>query len=160
VLFSGPSHIAAQEAQTELAERWGVGVELWSATSYKRLREQALEIERWNRFHPGAEPRTPLVTSLLSDTPGPVIAVSDYIRAVPEQIARFVPARFSVLGTDGYGRSDDRDALRSFFETDTPNVVISVLTELAHEGTIGRQVLVDAIAHYGIDADQTPPWTR
>ncbi len=160
VLFSGPSHIAAREAQTELAERWGVGVDLWSATSYKRLREQALEIERWNRLHPAAEPRTPLVTSLLADAPGPVVAVSDFIRAVPEQIARFIPNRFTALGTDGYGRSDDRPALRSFFETDAPNVVITVLTELAHAGEIGREKLVEAIEHYGIDTDTSPPWTR
>ena len=160
VLFSGTAQAAAREAQTELAERWGVGVELWSATNYKRLREQALEIERWNRYHPGAEARTPLVTSLLAETPGPVVAVSDYVRAVPEQISRFVPARFIALGTDGYGRSDDREALRAFFETDMPNVVITVLTELAHDGTVGRQTLVDAINHYGINTDQTPPWTR
>jgi pyruvate dehydrogenase E1 component len=133
---------------------------LWSATNYKRLREQALEIERWNRFHPGAEARTPLVTSLLSDTPGPVVAVSDFMRAVPEQIARFVPTSFTALGTDGYGRSDDRDALRSFFETDAPNLVIAVLTELAQDGTVGRQTLVDAVEHYGIDVDLSPPWTR
>jgi pyruvate dehydrogenase E1 component len=160
VLFSGPAHLAASEARTELAERWGVGVELWSATSYKRLREQALEVERWNRFHPTEEPRVPLVTSLLAGTPGPVVAVTDYMRAVPEQVARFVPRRFSVLGTDGYGRSDDRPALRSFFETDGPNVVVAVLTELAAEGSIERQVLVDAIAHYDLAVDATPPWSR
>jgi pyruvate dehydrogenase E1 component len=160
VLFSGPSHLAAREAQAELAERWGVGIDLWSATSYKRLREQALEIERWNRLHPEAEPRTPLVTSLLADAPGPVVAVSDFIRSVPEQIARFVPARFNALGTDGYGRSDDRQSLRKFFETDAPNLVLAVLTELANEGSLDRQVLIDAVKHYQIDPDQSPPWTR
>ena len=160
VLFSGPAQGAAREAQAELAERWNVGVELWSATNYKRLREQALEVERWNRYHPGEEPRVPQVTELLSEGPGPVIAVSDYIRAVPEQIARFVPGAFTALGTDGYGRSDDRPALRKFFETDAPNVVIAVLTELAAAEMIDRQVLVDAVAHYGIDTELDPPWTR
>ncbi len=160
VLFSGPSHLVASAARDELAERWGVGVELWSATSYKRLREQALEVERWNRLRPGDEPRQPLVTELLSGASGPVVAVSDYVRAVPEQIARFVPGRFNVLGTDGYGRSDDRPALRSFFETDAPHVVVAVLSELAAEGSIDRQVLVDAIAHYDLDGGSTPPWTR
>lgn len=160
LLFSGTAHTAARQAQAELAERWGVGVDLWSATSYKRLREQALEIERWNRYHPEAEPRTPLVTTLLADAPGPVVAVSDFIRAVPEQIAGFVPGRFTALGTDGYGRSDDREALRRFFETDSRNVVIAVLTELAADGKISRDVLVDAVKHYEIDPDLAPPWTR
>ncbi|MEM7323909.1 MAG: pyruvate dehydrogenase (acetyl-transferring), homodimeric type [Actinomycetota bacterium] len=160
VLFSGPAHLAAQEARTELAERWGVGVELWSATSYKRLREEALATERWNRLHPDQEPMVPMVTQMLSDSTGPIVAVSDYIRAVPEQIARFVPTSFAALGTDGYGRSDDRTALRAFFETDAPNVVVMVLTQLAAEGAVDRQVLVDAVKHYGLDTGADAPWTR
>ncbi|MEL6982899.1 MAG: pyruvate dehydrogenase (acetyl-transferring), homodimeric type, partial [Actinomycetota bacterium] len=102
----------------------------------------------------------PLVTSLLAAAPGPTVAVSDYVRSVPEQIARFVPGSFNVLGTDGYGRSDDRPALRSFFETDAPNVVITVLKELADEGTIDRQVVIDAVAHYDLGPDTGAPWTR
>ena len=117
-------------------------------------------MERWNRLHPDQEPRVPQVTSILSDATGPVIAVSDYIRAVPEQIARFVPAPFIALGTDGYGRSDDREALRAFFETDAPNVVITVLTELAAEGAIDRNVLVDAVKHYSLNTELDAPWTR
>ncbi len=158
IVFSGPSHLAAREAQQELAERWQIGVDLWSATSYKRLREQAMEIERWNRLHPESEPRVPLVTSLLADCPGPVVAVSDYMRIVPEQIARFVPVRFTALGTDGYGRSDDRDTLRAFFETDAANVVVTVLHELAGDGEVDRSVLSEAIAHYGLDTDRPAPW--
>ncbi len=160
ILFSGPAQRAAREAQAELAERWRVGVDLWSATNYKRLREEALEVERWNRLHPTDEPRLPRVTSLLAEVPGPVIAVSDYVRAVPEQISAFVPSRFLALGTDGYGRSDDRPSLRSFFEVDTAHVVIAVLSELAIDGSVDRSVLADAVAHYGIDTDTTPPWTR
>ncbi|MDH3296118.1 MAG: pyruvate dehydrogenase (acetyl-transferring), homodimeric type, partial [Acidimicrobiia bacterium] len=159
ILFSGPSHKAAREAQRELAERWGVGVDLWSATNYKRLREQAMEIERWNRLHPEAAPRVPLVTSLLADCPGPVVAVSDYMRIVPEQIARYVPTRFTALGTDGYGRSDDRETLRSFFETDAPNIVLTVLYELSRDGDVDRRVLSEAIAHYGLEPDRPAPWT-
>ncbi len=158
ILFSGTSHIAARQAQTDLAERWGVGVDLWSATNYKRLREQAIEIERWNRLHPEAVPRVPLVTSLLSDAPGPIVAVSDFMRLVPEQISRFVPNRYMVLGTDGYGRSDDRDTLRSFFETDAANVALTVLTELAQEGAVDRSVLAEAIAHYGLNPDRPASW--
>ncbi len=160
VLFSGPSQGAARAAQAELAERWNVGVDLWSATSYKRLRENALEVERWNRLHPVEEPRAPIVTELLADTPGPVVAVSDYVRAVPDQIARFVPGRFMVLGTDGFGRSDDRQTLRTFFETDTDNVVLTVLSELAADGSFDRSKLAQAIDEYGVDAERSAPWTH
>ena len=158
ILFSGPSHGPAREAQQELASRWDVGTELWSATSYKALREQALEIERWNRLNPLAEPRVPLVTELLADSPGPVIAVSDYVRAVPEQISAFVPQKFIALGTDGYGRSDTREALRSFFETDMPNIVITVLHELARAGEIDPSIVAKALDHYGLNAADAPPW--
>ena len=160
ILFSGPSQGPARQAAQELAERWGVGAELWSATSYKRLREEGLEVERWNRLNPLAEPRVPLATRLLADAPGPIVAVTDYVRAVPEQIAGFVPKRFVALGTDGYGRSDTRDSLRSFFETDAPNIVVTVLHELSQVGRIDPSVVAEALAHYGIATDATPPWQR
>ncbi len=160
VLFSGIAQGPAREAQAELAERWGVGIELWSATNYKRLREEALETERWNRLHPADEPRTPEVTRLLADATGPIVAVSDFQRAVPEQIARFAPARFTALGTDGMGLSDTREALRSHFEIDMPNIVVTVLEQLAFEGVIDRSHLVDAIAHYGIETETPAPWTH
>ncbi len=160
ILFSGPSHGPARTAQAELAERWGVGVDLWSVTSFKRLREDGLEAERWNRLNPTETQRTPVVTELLDDTPGPIVAVSDYVRAVPELIASFVPKRYVVLGTDGYGRSDTREALRSFFETDAPNIIVTVLSELAAAGEIDRQQVADAVAHYGLATDTAPPWER
>src|SRR5690606_28094195 len=101
ILFSGPAQGAARAAQAELAERWDVGAELWSATSYKRLREEALTTERWNRLHPTEEQRTPLVTRLLGgdDAPSAVVAVTDYMKAVPDQIGRWVPKPFVPLGT-------------------------------------------------------------
>ncbi|MFT7601148.1 MAG: pyruvate dehydrogenase E1 component [Acidimicrobiales bacterium] len=160
VLFSGSAQGAARQAQQELAERWGIGVDLWSATNYKSLREDALEIERWNRLHPTAEPRTSLVTDLLGGQSTPVIAVSDFQRAVPEQIARFVNRPFTALGTDGMGRSDTREALRSFFEIDTPNIVSTVLQQLAAAGVIERQVVADALTHYGTAVDGDAPWTN
>ncbi len=160
LIFSGTAQGGVREAQRELAEQWGVGVDLWSATSYKKLREQALEVERWNRLHPTEEPQTPLVTELLGQGSGPVIAVSDFMRAVPESVARFVPRRFTALGTDGMGRSDTREALRSFFEIDTPSVVITVLEQLALEGSVERQLVADAIAHYGVPTDDDAPWNR
>jgi pyruvate dehydrogenase E1 component len=160
IVFSGPSQGPARQAAQELAELWGVGAELWSATSYKRLREEGLEVERWNRLNPTAEPRVPLVTRLLADAPGPIVAVTDYVRAVPDQIATLVPKRFVSLGTDGYGRSDTREALRSFFETDAPNIVVTVLYELAQVGLIEGATVAKAVEHYGLKADPTPPWQR
>ncbi len=161
VLFSGPSAGPALEAQRILAENWGVGVELWSATNYKRLREQALEVERRNRLEPGRNEQ-PLVTRLLENATGPIVAVSDWVRAVPEQIARFVPGRFSVLGTDGYGRSDTREALRQFFETDAPNIVVTVLGELAAQGQLDPNLVAEALAKFNLEdqGQQGAPWTR
>ena len=156
VLFSGPSHSAARWARDELASEYGVGLELWSATSYKRLREQALDAERWNRINPDS-PRPIEVTDKLNSTEGPIIAVSDYMTIVPEQIARWAPRSFTPLGTDGYGRSDTRDVLRSFFETDGPSVVVAVLASLADEGAIDRSVVDAAIDRYNIDRERTNP---
>jgi pyruvate dehydrogenase E1 component len=145
---------------TELAEHYDVGVELWSATSYKALREEALNAERWNRLHPGQAPRVPLVTRLLSDGSGPVVAVTDYMKMVPEQIARFVVDRpFRPLGTDGFGRSDTREALRRFFEVDAGHVVVAVLAALAEMGEVKAESVADAIHRYGIDTEALNPST-
>jgi len=160
ILFSGPSHLAAREAQSELAEQYSVGAELWSATSYKRLREEAMSAERWNRFHPAETPRIPMVTGLLADAPGVVVAVTDYMRLVPDQIARWVPRSFTSLGTDGYGRSDTREALRGFFETDAGNVVVATLSALAHDGRVDPGTVKDAVERYDIDPDAGDPWTK
>lgn len=160
ILFSGSAHTAARTAQQELAEHYGVGAELWSATSYKKLREEALGVERWNRLHPDQEPQTPLVTRLLAAAEGPVVAVTDYMKVVPDQIARWVPRRFTPLGTDGYGRSDTREALRRFFETDAGHVVVAVLSSLAADGQVEASMVVDAIGRYGIDAEAPDPRIR
>jgi pyruvate dehydrogenase E1 component len=158
ILFSGSSWGAAAEAQRELAEHYGIGAELWSATSYQRLRMEALEVERWNRLHPTDAPRTPWVTEQLGASAGPVVAVSDWMRAVPDQIARWVPRRFLPLGTDGFGRSDTREALRRFFETDAPSIVLAVLSELVADGALVPAALTDAIARYGIETERAAPW--
>jgi pyruvate dehydrogenase E1 component len=160
VLFSGSAHAAARRAQAELAEHYGVAAELWSATSYKRLREEALEVERWNRLHPESEPRIPSVTRLLSAVGGPIVAVTDYMKVVPDQVARWVPGRFVPLGTDGFGRSDTRDALRRFFETDTGHVVVATLAALAADGALDASVVSDAVARYGIDPELPDPRLR
>ncbi|NBW91261.1 MAG: pyruvate dehydrogenase (acetyl-transferring), homodimeric type, partial [Actinobacteria bacterium] len=151
VLFSGSAHSAARAAADELLAHFDVSVELWSATSYKTLREEAIEVERWNRLHPTETPRIPRVTQLLSGSNDPIIAVTDFVRAVPEQINRFVGNRtFTPLGTDGMGRSDTREALRSHFEVDMPHIVIAVLHDLAQAGSISKSVVTEAIARYGV----------
>ena len=158
VLFSGTANLAAREAQAELAEHYGVGIDLWSATSYKRLREQALATERWNRLHPEEGDRLARVTELLEGT-GPIVAVTDFMKAVPDQIGRWVPdgRRFTPLGTDGFGRSDTREALRRHFETDTGHVVAAVLSSLAADGTVEPSLVKDAIGRYDLDPDAADP---
>ena len=159
IVFSGPACLSAQVARDELAEHFDVGAELWSATSYKALREDALETERWNRLHPESEPRQPYVTSALEGA-GPVVAVTDYMKIVPDQIARWAPGKFTSLGTDGFGRSDTREALRQYFEVDAPHVVVSVLSNLAADGAIDRDVVAAAIDRYGIDTESVAPHQR
>ncbi|NNE12510.1 MAG: pyruvate dehydrogenase (acetyl-transferring), homodimeric type [Ilumatobacter sp.] len=160
ILFSGISHTAARAAVDELAEHYDVGAELWSATSYKALREEALAVERVSRLHPTDDPGVPLVTQLLGESHGPITAVSDYMKIVPEQILRFLPDGrvFNVLGTDGMGRSDTREALRDFFEIDMGHVVVAVLDGLLEAGEVGDEVVADAIKRYDIDPDKPDPF--
>jgi pyruvate dehydrogenase E1 component len=160
ILFSGSAHRAARSAQLELAEHYGVGADLFSATNYKLLREEALAVERWNRLHPGEQHRVPYVTTALAGTQGPIVAVSDFMKMVPDQVARWVPRRFIPLGTDGFGRSDTREALRRFFEVDTGHVVVATLSGLAEQGRVDPAVVKDAIARYDIDPDVGDPRTR
>ena len=150
IIFSGTAHQAARDAQAELAERYGIGVDLLSAPSFKAAREEALEVERWNRLHPDQEPRVPMVTQRLAGGRGPVVAVTDYMTMVPDQIARWVPRRFIPLGTDGFGRSDTRESLRRFFETDAGSVTAAILSALAAEGGLDPAVAKDAIARYDL----------
>jgi len=157
LLFSGSAHGAARAAADELASRWGVVVDLWSATSYKRLREEALATERRNRLRPEAPAEVPLVTRLLADGEGPVVAVTDYQKLVPGQVARWIPRPYHTLGTDGFGRSDTREALRRFFEVDVGHVVVAVLHALSREGTVPADLVAEAIAHHGIDVDAPDP---
>jgi pyruvate dehydrogenase E1 component len=158
LLFSGSAHSAARAAAVALRDRYDVGVDLWSATSYKALREDALAVERWNRLHPSQSPRTPLVAELLAGTPGPVVAVTDFMKIVPEQVARWLPGRqFTPLGTDGMGRSDTREALRRHFEVDEGHVVVAVLSALAARGEVEADLVAKAISDYGIDPEAIDP---
>jgi pyruvate dehydrogenase E1 component len=158
VLFSGTAYLAALEAQRLLAEHHDVSADLWSATSYKLLRENALSVERHNRLHPSQPPQTPYVTELLGNqAEGPIVAVTDFMKAVPDQIARWVPGHFIPLGTDGFGRSDTRTALRRHFETDAAHLVIAVLDGLRDIGEGKAEEVADAINRYEVDADAVDP---
>jgi pyruvate dehydrogenase E1 component len=112
---------------------------------------------RWNRLHPDSEARVPRVTTKLAESPGPVIAVTDFLSLVPDQVSRWIPNRYLSLGTDGFGRSDTRDALRSFFEVNTPHIVVAVLAELAASGAIEASVVHAAIDRYGVDPAAIDP---
>jgi len=157
ILASGTGMLAALEAQRMLAEEWDVAADVWSATSYKLLREDALACERWNRLHPEERPRVPYVTEALNGAEGPVVAVTDFMKTVPDQVSRWVPRPFVPLGTDGYGLSDTREALRRYFEVDAEHVVVSVLWGLAQQGDVKGETVADAIARYGIDPDAENP---
>jgi pyruvate dehydrogenase E1 component len=156
--FSGPMWSVAMDAQRILSERYGVAADTWAVTSWTNLRSNALEVERWNRLHPEAEPQTAVITAALGHGPDPVVAITDYMRGVPDQVARFVDRPYLSLGTDGFGRSDARDALRSYFEVDTANLVVAVLQQLALGGRIEPSVVADTIAEFGIDAEAAAPF--
>ena len=149
------------EAGAELlASDFGVAADVWSVTSFTELRRDGIEVERWNRFHPTEPQRRPHVEECLAGRDGPAVAATDYIRTFADQIRQFVPSRYTVLGTDGFGRSDYRVKLRQFFEVDRFHVAAAALKALADEGTIEPSVVQDAIQRYGIDAGSTPPWRR
>ncbi|HQV58891.1 MAG TPA: pyruvate dehydrogenase (acetyl-transferring), homodimeric type, partial [Ilumatobacteraceae bacterium] len=121
-------------------------------------RDEALETERWNRLHPHDEPRLARAAELLADAPGPIVAITDYMKIVPEQIARFLPNRhFVPLGTDGMGRSDTREALRRFFEVDGGHVAVAVLSCLMAGGQVSAEDVSAAIKRHDIDADAHNP---
>ncbi|MFI5083762.1 MAG: transketolase-like TK C-terminal-containing protein, partial [Streptosporangiales bacterium] len=136
---------------------YGVSCDVWSATSFTELRRDGLAAERWNMLHPGSEPRRSYVTECLAGRPGPVIAATDYVKTFADQIRAFVPGRYRVLGTDGYGRSDYRRNLRRFFEVDRHYVALAALTSLAADGAIPADRVADAISRYGIDPDKADP---
>jgi pyruvate dehydrogenase E1 component len=157
ILASGPMVLQALEAQQLLAEHHDVGADVWSVPGWKQLRDDALECERWNRLHPADPPRTPYVTEQLRESEGPIIAVTDWIKAVPDSIARFVPQPYVVLGTDGYGFSDIRPALRHHFEVDAAHITLSVLDGLAQTGDVKAEEIADAITRHDIDPESIDP---
>jgi pyruvate dehydrogenase E1 component len=155
LLGSGSIMQQVLRAQAILAERFGVAAEVWSAPSYQLLRNEALDVERWNRLHPESEPRVPFVAEALRDPAerGPIVAASDYLKAVPDQVARWVPGRWLSLGTDGFGRSDTRQNLRRLFEVDAEHISLAVLSELAATGRLEPAAVTAAIESLGIDPE-------
>jgi pyruvate dehydrogenase E1 component len=122
-----------------------------------QLRNNALSCERWNRLHPTETPRVPFVTSVLKGVEGPVVASSDWMKSVNDMPARWIPNKFVALGTDGYGRSDTRDALRRHFEVDAEHIVVATLHALSQEGKVKPEVVAKAIAEYGINPEAVEP---
>jgi pyruvate dehydrogenase E1 component len=154
---SGPIVREALRAQSILAEQFEVSADVWSVTSYSELRRDALETERHNRLHPDAEPQQSFIETSLADVSGPFIAASDYVRSVSEQVARFLPGKMIALGTDGFGRSDTREALRRHFEIDAEHIALAALHALAEDGTIERDRLEKAIRELEVDVDRPNP---
>jgi pyruvate dehydrogenase E1 component len=150
IIASGVAGRWAMEAQQLLAEEWGVAADVWSATSWAELRREAMTCDTFNLLNPDAEQLEPYVTRILDGAPGPIVAVSDFMRAVQDQIAPWVTSDFTSLGTDGFGFSDTRAAARRFFHVDTQSIVLAVLTRLVKRGELKHEVLKQAIDRYGL----------
>jgi pyruvate dehydrogenase E1 component len=141
-----------------LAQDFGVAADVWSCPSFNELRREGLDTERWNLLHPAGPPRLSYVTQCLAQRQGPIIAATDYMRSFADQIRPYVPRRYLCLGTDGFGRSDYRVALRKFFEVDRHYVAVAALKALADENMLPKSKVEAAIAKYGIDTEKAPPW--
>jgi pyruvate dehydrogenase E1 component len=157
LLGSGPILRCALQAQDILAERYNVSADVWSATNYKRLRNEALRCRRWNMLHPTQPPRKSYLETVLEPEHGAFVAVSDFMKSVPDQIAPWVPGGLMTLGTDGFGRSDTRPRLRRFFEVDAECIVIATLYALAQRGELSRETVAKAIRELGVDAEKAFP---
>jgi pyruvate dehydrogenase E1 component len=158
LLASGTAMQWALRAQELLAQDWGVAADVWSATSWNELRREAIGCEEYNLLHPDEPARTPYVTRALAEAPGPVVAVSDFMQAVPDLISRWVPGDYVSLGTDGFGLSDTRGALRRHFHVDAESMVVATLAQLARRGEVPSSVAAEAAQKYAItDVAAAPP---
>jgi len=158
-LMGSGSILREVEAAAELLQQdFGIASDVWSATSLTELRRDGLAAERWNLLHPAAEPRVPYVQQCLQGHAGPLVVATDYMKIVGDQIRPFInDRRFTALGTDGFGRSDTRESLRTFFEVDRHFIVLAALKALADEGRIERSRVQEAIDRYGIDTGKPDP---
>jgi pyruvate dehydrogenase E1 component len=149
-----PEVIKAQEI---LESKFGVGADVWSVTSYGELYREGHAVERWNMLHPGEAPRVPYVAQCLKDASGVLVAASDYVKALPDSIDRWLPRPLVTLGTDGFGRSESRAGLREFFEVDYRWVIVATLTALARDGRIAASVAEEAMKTYSVNPEKSNP---
>ncbi|HSX20854.1 MAG TPA: pyruvate dehydrogenase (acetyl-transferring), homodimeric type [Gammaproteobacteria bacterium] len=147
-------------AAAELLQKYGVAADVWSATSFNELARDGIEVDRWNMMHPEDKPKKAYITQCLEKTKGPVIVATDYVKSYAEQVRKFVPGAYKVLGTDGFGRSDSRANLRHFFEVDRFYITIAALHALAESGEIKASVVSDAIKHFNLDPEKVNPGTH
>jgi pyruvate dehydrogenase E1 component len=157
LLGSGTILLEVIAAADQLSNDFGVAADVWSVPSFTELRRDGLDVDRWNLLHPTEPPRTSFVETCLGERQGPVVAATDYMKAVADGIRAFVPRRYRVLGTDGFGRSDFRRKLRSFFEVDRDFVTIAALKALADDGTVPASIVADALRKYNIDPSRLNP---
>ena len=149
----------ALKAQEILEEKFGVAADVWSVTSYKELYRDGCDAERWNMLHPGEKPRVPYVTSCIADAPGVIVAATDYLKVLPNMVARWIPRRIASLGTDGFGRSESRASLRDFFEVDARHIAFATLVELLRDKQIQPSVVQKALKDLSINPDKPNPVT-
>jgi pyruvate dehydrogenase E1 component len=159
IFGSGAILREALKAQEILAEKYGVAADVWSVTSYKALYNDGINTERWNLLHPTEKPRVPYISECLSDAPGVLVAATDYLKALPNLVTKWAPRRMAALGTDGFGRSDGREALRNFFEVDSRFITLATLYELLQDGKIEAAVVEKAVKDLGIDTEKANPLT-
>ncbi|MGH9596861.1 MAG: transketolase-like TK C-terminal-containing protein, partial [Edaphobacter sp.] len=144
-------------AQEVLATKYGVHADVWSVTSYTELRRDALEVERWNRLHPAEKERVPYLLTALGDARGPIVAASDYMKSMPDVLSPLLPSRLVALGTDGFGRSDNREHLRRHFEISAEAIAGAALSKLAREGNFEAKAAQKALGELGLDVEARDP---
>jgi pyruvate dehydrogenase E1 component len=154
---SGPILNEALRAQEVLAEKYGVQADVWSVTSYNELRRDALATERWNRLHPAEPERRPYILIALDDTEGPIVAATDFMKVVPDQLSPWLGRRLVTLGTDGFGRSDNREHLRRHFEVNAESIAAAALSRLARDGKFDVQRAQKAFGELGVDNEKIDP---
>lgn len=156
---SGAMMVQVLEAAKILESKYKVAADVWSITSYKELYKDGISVERWNMLHPAEKAKVPYVTKTLDGVEGVFVAASDYVKALPESIAKWMPRPFIALGTDGFGRSESREALRNHFEVDAKHIVLAALSGLMREGKLKPADVQKAIKDLGIDPEKKDPFT-
>jgi pyruvate dehydrogenase E1 component len=157
LMGSGAILLEVLKAQEILDAKFGVAADVWSVTSYKQLYMDGNACARWNMLHPGEAPRVPYITQMTKDAPGVFVAASDYVKTLPESVSQWLPRPLVALGTDGFGRSEGRAALRDFFEVDAKHIVLATLTGLLREGQITADCVRTAVKELGIDPEKPNP---